>query len=340
MQLANIISCRAHESWLSYDLVFEWEDIMAEQLAIPIIDIRPANKPALLRRFQHHRYVRRLRKLFRHSLFGAIYNKLSSQSAHSLIFDLYTQSDPFRAAEHKLLPVLVDFWKNVDLNRFYAAYRACDLVLVSSLEAYNYLLQQGCPLNIVHFPLSLPDTYRLSTNVLYPKRYDIILAGRTNDVLLSYLDRYTVQHPHVEILRRVSLNDEFYYVSNLRGLVGKVHTRDEYTRLLRASKIAFYSTPGIDGGEARTGGFNPVTPRFLEMLSAQCLLLGRYPDNEETRFYDVASVCPNVTSYEQFEQIINEYLLVSVLPLKSYETILEQHYTSRRVQQLQTILAQ
>ncbi len=48
-----------------------------------------------------------------------------------------------------------------------------------------------------------------------------------------------------------------------------------YINLLRASKISFYSTPGIDGGEKRTGGFNPVTPRYLELLSAQCQLLGK-----------------------------------------------------------------
>ena len=58
-------------------------------------------------------------------------------------------------------------------------------------------------------------------------------------------------------------NGEFIYVLNKKGPLGKFDSREEYIQLLRASKIAFYKTPRIDGDERHTGGFNPVTPRLL-----------------------------------------------------------------------------
>jgi hypothetical protein len=108
--------------------------------------------------------------------------------------------------------------------------------------------------------------------------------------------------------------------------------------LLRSSKISFYSTPGIDGGEIRTGGFNPVTPRYLELLSAQCLLLGKYPANEETNFYELEKVCPNIISYNHFELTLLKYLNQTDIAFEEYNVILEKHYTSCRSQLLKDLL--
>lgn len=210
-------------------------------------------------------------------------------------------------------------------------------MFVSSLEVLHFLQQQQCPLPLAHLPLSLPSRYKLPVTP-YPKQYDILLAGRGNPFLLSYLTEYCAKFPEVEFLQQTMVNDELHYVSNKRGLIGKFHSREEYMNLLRASKVSFYTTPGVDGGEVRTGGFNPVTPRFLELLSAQCLLLGRYPDNEETRFFEVSSVCPHVDSYAAFEETLTSYLQHPVVPLNKYEQLLQKHYTSRRVEQLQEVV--
>ncbi len=342
MQVTQIASCRSYESWLSYDLIFEWEDILAQHLAIPIVNIDLPKRTGILSRFRYHRYGRKLSSLLQKPPLKIFYNSFShlqrSPNQYSLIFDLAVNYHPSRADRHDIIPVIVDFWKNTSLDDFYTYYRNCKVVLISSLEAYSYLLKVGCPLPVAHYPLSLPDYYRFSDTTLYQKQYDIILAGRTNDVLLGYVELYSAKYPQVEILSRITLEEEFYYTSNVQGLIGKVHTRTEYIALLQASRIALYSTPGMDDGVARSGGFNPVTPRYLEMLSAQCLLLGRYPDNEETAFYEVASVCPHINSYEEFEQTINEYLQLATAPLATYQAILEKHYTSCRASQLQAIL--
>ncbi|OON67485.1 hypothetical protein B0919_17790 [Hymenobacter sp. CRA2] len=135
------------------------------------------------------------------------------------------------------------------------------------------------------------------------------------------------------------MNGEFYYESNKNGIIGKFQSREKYLELLRASRISFYSTPGIDGGEVRTGGFNPVTPRYLELLSAQCRLIGKYPDNEETEFYELKKVCPSVGSYEEFEQVMLRYLNDDKPSFDTHRAILDKHYTSCRATLLKEILA-
>ncbi|GAA4495782.1 hypothetical protein GCM10023172_08020 [Hymenobacter ginsengisoli] len=246
--------------------------------------------------------------------------------------------EPNFSTSEKAIPAFIDLWKQTDITAFQRTYRDCPLVLVSSLEAVAYLKEQGCRLNLAHFPLSLSDRYKAETGKVYTKKYDVVLAGRTNPVLSTYLQEFSNKHPTVEILRQQEVDGVFCYVSNLSGKVSEFKTREEYIELLRATKISFYSTPGIDGGEKRTGGFNPVTPRYLELLSAQCLLLGKYPDNEETRFYQLSEVCPNVASYAQFEDLMLSYLKQSEAPLDLYESILQKHYTSCRAALLQKLI--
>ena len=238
---------------------------------------------------------------------------------------------------------MVDFWKHTDLDTFYALYRNCKLVLISSLEAFNFLKAKNCPITIAHLGLSLSDRYQLEQKTTYEKKYDILLAGRlnirTNQVLRDYLETFVKKFPGIEYLYQEEIKGEYYYVSTKRGMIGKFQTREEYMSLLRASKVSFYSTPGLDGGEKRTGGFNPVTPRYLELLSAQCLLVGRYPDNAETQYYELPRVCPNVESYEHFETVLRGYLADATPNFDNHRAILDKHYTSVRAWELRQIMA-
>jgi hypothetical protein len=259
----------------------------------------------------------------------------------NFVFELYVGTEPDFATSAVSIPLMIDFWKNTNLEQFYATYRNCKIVFISSLEAFDFLKQHNCPLPIEHVGLSLSDRFRLDEKTTFVKKYDILLAGRlnirTNQVLRDYLDRFVLKFPETEYLYQEEIDGEYYYVSNQRGTIGKFHTRDAYINLLRASKISFYSTPGIDGGEKRTGGFNPVTPRYLELLSAQCLLLGKYPRNEETAFYELERVCPNVDSYEAFESILLDYLAQKKPCFATHREILDKHYTSNRARQIAEI---
>ncbi len=340
MQISKILSCRSFQDWPSYDLVFEWEDDLANELSVPIENINSVVKVLWYRRVLYNRYSRKLFGLFSSNSFDDFCAKIFPQNDFNLCFELSASSGPSVSTSRTSIPVIIDFWKHTDLNNFYEVYKNCKLVLVSSLEVVNFLKIKGCPLPLLHFPLSISDRYKLDPALLHAKQYDILLAGRTNEVLLTYLQEYSVKYPEIEFLRQENIDGELHYVSNKKGVIGKFHTRKEYMDLLRASRIGFYSTPGIDGGEERTGGFNPVTPRFLELLSAQCLVLGRYPDNEETAFYELDKVCPNITTYADFECVINDYLNHAVVPIDEYQNILQKHYTSCRAKQLIEIIKQ
>lgn len=341
MKISKILSCRSFETWVSYDLVFEWEDDFSRELQVPVVNIPlivvESRAQYWYRRIFHNRYSHKLTdKMLSYSL----HKNLFPPKKYNLVFELGVNTDSSSAISQESVPIIIDFWKHNNLDSFYNIYKNCKLVLVSSLEVMNYLKRNKCPLNIQHLPLSLPDRYEINASIIYEKKYDILFAGRPNAVLLSYMHEFAEKHPEIEYLRPENIDNELYYVSNKRGIIGKFHNRKEYIGLLRASKISFYSTPGIDGGEKRTGGFNPVTPRFLELLSAQCLLLGRYPQNEETAFYELDKVCPHIETYAQFENALQAHLARPSVPLSKYISILKKHYTSCRTKQLSVILKQ
>lgn len=343
MRIAAILSSRAFERNPSYQLIFEWEEDLGYYLGVPILGAKPLYRKMLINRATKQV----IDKLGTGALTG--FNNAVEQfsarrrSGLNLVFELYVATEPNFTTSAQAAPILVDFWKHTNLPEFYHTYRYCKLVLVSSLEALNFLKENNCPLPIEHLALSLPDRYRLELGVTYHKEYDILLAGRlnirTNQTLRDYLELFVQKYPATEYLYQQEIDGEFYYVSNQRGTIGKFQTREDYMQLLRASKISFYSTPGLDGGEKRTGGFNPVTPRYLELLSAQCLLLGRYPDNEETKYYELQRVCPNIENYEAFEQIMLGYLQQKNSNFDTHREILSKHYTSCRAIELTRLLA-
>ena len=343
MKLAAVLSSRAFEYNPSYQLIFEWEEDLGHGLGVPVLNAKPLYRKVLI-----NRATKQVANKLGAGVVAGLNNAVERFSARhrpglNLVFELYVATEPNFTTSVRAIPILVDFWKHTNLPEFYRTYRDCKLVLVSSLEALNFLKENNCPLPIEHLGLSLSDRYRLEPDALYPKHYDILLAGRldirTNQQLRDYLEAFVQKYPETEYLYQQEIDGEFYYVSNKRGTIGKFQTREDYMQLLRASKISFYSTPGLNGGEKRTGGFNPVTPRYLELLSAQCLLLGRYPDNAETQYYELPRVCPNVESYEHFETVLRGYLADVTPSFDNHRAILDKHYTSVRAQELRQILA-
>jgi hypothetical protein len=344
MNISAVLTSRDFEHNPSYQLIFEWEEDLAHDLKVPVVAAKPLMRKVLINRFTKS-FINRLGKNSLDTLNNKVEQAANKQRlpGYNLVFELYVVTEPNFTTSAHAVPILVDFWKHTDLEKFYHTYQHCKLVLVSSLEALSFLKASKCPLPIEHLGLSLSDRYRLEPTVTYHKEYDILLAGRlnirTNQTLRDYLERFVQKYPTTEYLCQQEIDGEFYYVSNLRGTIGKFQNREDYIKLLRASKISFYSTPGLDGGEKRTGGFNPVTPRYLELLSAQCLLLGRYPDNEETEYYELKRVCPNIENYEEFEQTMLSYLQQKNPDFTAHREILNKHYTSCRATELTSLLA-
>jgi hypothetical protein len=348
MRIVNILSTRAYELSPPFHLIYEWENDLAAELRVPVLDAKPLSRKIFINRYTKLLY-QRLGSATHERIDDALqrlHPAMRGRDAYSLAFELYPASEPNFTTSSKTIPLLIDLWKPptpAGAQDFGRTYRRCPLVLISSLEALEYMQEHRCPLNLAHLGLSLSDRYRLRPETHYEKKYDILLAGRlnirTNQVLRDHLERYVQRYPDTEYLYQQEIGGEYYYASNKTGVIGKFQGREEYINLLRASRISFYSTPGIDGGEIRTGGFNPVTPRYLELLAAQCRLLGKYPDNAETRFYELHRVCPNITSYEHFEDVLRGYLQDKNPNFDDHCAVLDKHYTSVRAKELQQILA-
>jgi hypothetical protein len=309
--------------------VYEWEDCLSKALNIPLIHKSRDNYRliAILTKYKLWPLYRRIKKLF---LF---------QSGYYLYFILgISDGAPPIISRRKIIPVIIDFFVSPScFSHFYENYREHDLILISNYDTYNQLKKAQLPFNFAHFPLSLSDIYRLTENTRFDKKYNLLVAGRENPVLGNYLNTYLSKNPDFEYVYRKMEGNRFFYVSNKNGVIGEFGARNEFLQLIRDSKCVLYSTPGIDGDEARTKGFSPVTPRFFEFIAAKCFIIARYPDNDDTRFFEMNFITPSIGSYEEFESTLNEYLKQEDTPEK-YVSYLNKHYTSERVKLLKNIL--
>lgn len=345
LNIKNIISDRKFETWVSYQLIYEWEDQLSQSLQIPIIDNPDRLETNLINRIRYNiskRISYPITKFFRKiSSFAGKPDELSVSLYFHLIVSAPIELKKSRL--NKIVPVIVDaFIDESFLPEFYKKYADCPLVLISSIEAYNYLKSANCTLNIQYWGLSLPDKYRMVKDIVYQKKYDILLAGRQNSSLEHFLDQYlkeTEASSGLNIVKSEIQNGQVFFTSNKDGNLGSFNSREEYMKLLRTARIVFYATPGIDGGEKRTKGYNPVTPKYLESLSAQCKILLRYPDTVETRLFEMERICASINNYETFKQQIELYISEKDnFDKETYLSILDKSYTSVRANELMDIV--
>lgn len=315
----RILSRRAFETWPSWDLIFEYEDQIAAQLDIPIVT---PGKFAM--------------KMMR--LRDRILNILGVRpKKRNLIFFMIASPD-FKTEYHDCgVAVIVDYFlPQKDLNSFLKATEKIPLVLVTSRQAYDSLLENGAdPKRFRHWPLSLPDRYKYDPRCESDKEYDVALIGRTSPVLEEYLKRYSERHP-MSVLERKVESRHFNFYDPDGNLVGNTDTREDYMDLLRKTKVIMYSTPGIDGDKS-TNGFSQVTPRFLEALAMGCNIVMKYQDNADTSFFGLKEFGRSVETYEDFETAMDNALAMRPDNSKR-ESYLRQHYTSHRCKELDRIL--
>ncbi len=307
-----IISERSYEHWPSFDLLYEWEDELLKNI--------PGAKL--------YKNIKRKRGFGFIDKIGLSPNKIFTWNSKCFHFDISarTRNNFMNAKNHKVC--IVDFYlKREQLSAFYKAYSNVERLYVSSREVYEFLMANTPAREVSHMPLTLPDKYKLDTDAEFKKEYDLVLVGRQNSILLKYLEEYAKNHPLKYVYRKEISNGNFPYYTNTGEYVGNIITREDYFSLLKKSKVAFYSTPGMDGGEKRTNGFNQVTPRFLEELSSGCNIISRFEDNADTDYFELGNMTKRVTDYDSFTRAMDESL--SVAPnINKYAKYLSQHYTS------------
>ena len=318
----EIFSKRKIEDWPSWHLVYEWED--------EILKMIPNARLSFESKYYDYieKVVRKL-KCFNGQFLCNNKLILGFEMNAKIVSDLENRKN--------YIPAVIDFFEEEnDVARFESAHSLNPIVLISSKEVYDWLKGRMRNVKIAHWGLSLSDKYRIVGSEKFEKKYDFVLFGRQNPVLRSYLEQYAKKYPEV-IYVYEKKDEKFNYYTSTGKYVGYYKSRDEYIRLMRMSRMALYSTPGMDGSRKNTNGFNQVTPKFLEYIACGCQLVLRYPDNSDTRYYDLQSFCPSIENYDDFERIVDKYRF-SEPDMKFYADYLSRHYTSVRVQELKNIL--
>lgn len=308
----RILTNRNVATWPSYQIVWEWEDSAAKALGAEL---------AYESRLPLNKYARAL-NLFQHSFLP---------KGHLFVWEVSVSRDAGterRYNRENIIPCVVDyFFKDEEMSLFEKKFDRNPLVFISSKEVYDRLMSQGCKTKIAHLPLTISDIYALNPDTVFEKKYDLIMMGRQNPVQKEYLNIYIKSHPDfVYVYEDVGMGKLHYRASDGQ-YVGYIETREKYMSLLRQSRVALYSTPGIDGGEVRTNGFNQVTPKFLEYLACGCNVISRWKDNPDTDFYGLHHFSENVDDYKIFERLMDEARTKKV-EVQAYSEYLKGHYTS------------
>ena len=320
MKITSVLSKRASNDKVYSDLIYEWEDDYSNALGVPI------------------KSYSSLRERFQNKVFGFIHKvKLESfaqkldgvfgrKSGKTLVFTLYpyTRFSLYTTADK--IPFIIDFDHGVNLETFYRVYKNCEVVIISSRVAYEYLVKQGCPLNIKHVPLSIKSDLKVNRIDIKDRKYDIFIA-RQNPVLMEYLNQYEAKHPAVHYIVRKWEKGKLYsgnaYFSNKEGRLGEFSNREAYFDLLANSKVAFYSTTGSDMPNTRF--MNHVTPALLEYLTAGCQVMIRWYDTPDSDFFNLPQYFENASSYDVFERLLDNYLSTEQNPFARNDDFLQKY---------------
>lgn len=323
-RLNFIYSARRFAPYPSFQIVYEWEDILAAELGLTIWEQREIHN-VWHRRFEKNGLVE-------------LYHKLSPVKPLGLRFVMTAKTEERCQNNRTTIPVIIDFWlKKEDLPAFYNAYRHVPLMLVTSLEVYEFLQANDCPIPLEHWALSLPDERIADIRSKKDKQYDFCFFGRPSPFFLRLVDQYAIRHPGFEYVLNQGSIDNRSYITNTGRYICADTGRQSYLNMISQTRISCYTTPGLDESKSETNAFNQVTPRVFEMLSNACHVIGHYPDNPDTRWYHLSSVVPNVDDYAGFERQMDAFLS-RPFDVDAADAFLKKHTTSMRVQQLKNIL--
>ena len=321
--MIKVYSTRGVETWPSWHLVWEWEDIIAKVNGWSLIT--------------DNVLFRKIRKKFPFLKLSGL--PKSPVFIYEMGYERFSEENKYnRFNKRNVFPCIIDYFlKDENLSLFEKQYSEHQKVFVSSKEVYDRLKNLGINLPIYHLPLSLPDYYKINDSSFLnwtTREYDVVLVGRQNTILKQYLENYARTHTSfVYVVEDERKDRKFHYYTSKGEYVGYYYSRTQYMSLLSKSKVAMYATPGIDGGEKRTNGYNQVTPKFLEYIASGCNIIARWADNADTDYYHIKDFSDNIQSYQQFEYAMDRALTTKP-DACFYANYLSSHYTSKRAEQL------
>jgi hypothetical protein len=327
MTVSGLYTTRDERQPFFWDIVFEWEDIFARELNIPLVHIgkryNDIYKPSLIR------------KVLNRLGYYPLRDRLLPKGETFLAFHIGPPGVYSFHSGLNVISLIIDFWKHEDVDRFERIFSHSRAVFVSSREVYIYLKDRGVKLNLFFLPLSLPDHY-LNADLQGVRDIDVIQIGRQNSQLTNFMTQLMKDHPEIHYVWAEGKSGSNRMVSNQRGALGELSSRDAFMSLLSRSKVSLLSAPGMDNDLERTGGFSPVTPRFLESAACGCQLIGIFPDNADFREWKISEICRTFAGYAEFKSLVLESL--GLYYPRKYPAFLDRNISSKRARELKQIL--
>jgi hypothetical protein len=324
-----ILSSKKWTDYYPLQVVYEWEEIISETLNIPI----DATSQIIVNTKYDNNGNQWLQKIIRNtflkkyvdSSFNYFKTKRKGEYLISFLLNPIPVSNHYIYQNNSIVILLDVFADSIDMLPQLFKNK---LIFVTNIEVLNYFASQPIFQKLRYIPLSISDRYY--NNDLPKKNIDVIQVGRQNIVLHDWMLRFISKNPAIEYVYSKKENGVNIYYSTTKGdLHIDTSTRQQFMDFLGSAKISLLSAPGIDGGELlRTGGFNPVTPRFYESAVNYCYMIGRYPDTADFLTNHIYSVCERPTNYEDFEKMLLQMLNTPFNKKEQYDVFINKHLTS------------
>lgn len=323
-KLSYIKSYRNSINAPSFNTVFEWEDILCEKMNLKIL------KPGKFLMMVLPKIIRKM------GLVNLFHKLILPKKKLTLLFAMQAKTIPDCLYDKNTIVVIIDFWlsKN-ELGAFYQVYKNCPLLLITNYEVYELLKNNNCPIPIEHWPLSIPDSVEIKS---LQKKYNFCFIGRKDPFFVDMINKYVSKNQDFTYILSNDDIEHRVFITNKGDFIMKDEGRSTYLQMIRETKICTYTTPGLDKSKNQTDSFNQVTPRVLEMISGGCYVLGHYPNNCETRYYNLQSMVPQIKSYNDFEYYMDLYLKSPDRNIEECREYLNKHNTSSRIPMLVKIL--
>ena len=318
----KILSKRFFQNAFYWQQVYEWEDVLKDILTasiVPNFSLAPFAK------------------------ISGIFKLLPlCPSCPCVIFEMNPERRWISSYNREnVIPYVIDFYldTNEKLEKFYKEYSKHKYVLISSIEAFEYLKGHNCPLNIVHAPLTISDKYRITPETRFNKTIDLLIMGRQNSMMQSFLDKYLQNHT-INIVTCKVEDGHFNYYDKNGNFYGNADKRDGVIDLLKKSRVSLYTEKGLEGDihhGAHSDKFIHITPRLFEYIVTGNHVIASYANNSESDYFELEKMFVNVDSYELFEQEMNK-ALTNPVDMKKYSDYMEKHYTSILANQIKRLI--
>ncbi|MBW4890081.1 hypothetical protein KXQ82_10155 [Mucilaginibacter sp. HMF5004] len=330
-----ILSAKKWSTYFPLQVVYEWEEVISEKLGIPIDYDSQQIANSLFDKQPNNwlqKIVRRTPlKNFIDSSFNYFQRIRKGEYIISFLLNPIDIPNHYIYQENSVVILLDVFANNIDLVPQYFKNK---LIFVTNIEVLDHFKGKAIAQRMRYIPLSISDKY-FNANVPV-KKIDVLQMGRQNPVLHEWMLKVTNKYPEIEYVYAKNENGINVYFSTTKGILNeKTGSREEFMAFLGSAKVSLLSAPGIDGGDQiRTGGFNPVTPRFYESAVNYCYMIGRYPDAPDFELNKISSVCERPENYDEFEKAVLSMLKTPFNLQDKYNVFIKQHLTSTVAQSI------